>query len=174
MNKLIEEKISGVKFIYNPFFDVTNSIASLWFAKDYLDGEVTIINGDIVMDSDLVKDYLIKSYDYPLVFLDSSIKSNGDYNVQIADDHVLVMSKELKQYYGEYAGVTKIDNKTIFLFKDEIERMISDGYYNQWYETALVQLIFNSNLKLRFIDICNYQWTEIDCVDDLVKAKLII
>jgi choline kinase len=173
MNEMIKDKITGTEFVYNPFFEVTNSVASLWFVKDYLNDEVTIINGDIVMDSQLVQEVLVKSFEYPLVLLDSSVKSNGDYNVQVQDDNVLVMSKELNQYYGEYAGVSKIDKGTIQLFKAEIEKMISDGYYDQWYENVLVQLIFNSNLRLKYKDIKDYEWTEVDCVDDLLKAKSI-
>jgi choline kinase len=173
MSELIKDKITGIEFVYNPFFEVTNSVASLWFTKEYLCDEVTIINGDIVMDSQLVQEVLVKSFEYPLVLLDSSIKSNGDYNVQVQDDNVLVMSKELNQYYGEYAGVSKIGKNTIQLFKAEIEKMVSDGYYDQWYENVLVQLIFNSNLKLKYKDISKYEWTEVDCVDDLLKAKSI-
>lgn len=40
----------NITFIVNPFYGITNSIASLWFARDYMDEEVTIINGDIVME----------------------------------------------------------------------------------------------------------------------------
>jgi choline kinase len=173
MYQNVKEQVNGTEFIYNPFFNVTNSIASLWMTKEYLNNEVTIINGDIVTDSNLIKDIVVKSFDYPLVLLDSSIKSNGDYNVQVHEDEVLVMSKELNQYYGEYAGITKIDKYTVKRFKKEIENMIDNGLYDQWYETALVQMIFNNNLKLKFKDVCDYEWTEVDCVDDLVKAKSI-
>ena len=33
MHRRIEEQVVGVRFVYNPFYEVTNSIASLWFAK---------------------------------------------------------------------------------------------------------------------------------------------
>ena len=38
----------GVSFFYNPFYDVTNSIASAWFAKEFLTGDdLLIMNGDV-------------------------------------------------------------------------------------------------------------------------------
>jgi choline kinase len=171
MSDKIKNVITNTKFVDNPFYNVTNSIASLWFCKDYLFEDVTIINGDIVMEQSLIKDIVIQKYDYPLVLIDSSIKSNGDYNVQVQDENILVMSKELQNYYGEYAGITKINRATISLFKNEIEKMIAAGQYDQWYETVLVQLIFNNNLQLKYKDISQYQWTEVDCVNDLLKAK---
>ena len=174
MRETIEEKIKGVTFIYNPFYAVTNSIASLWFAKEHLDTEnVTIINGDIVMEEELVHEVLCKETDKPMVLLDSSIQTDGDYNVQINGDKVLVMSKELDTYAGEYAGVTKLDKKSSLALRDCVERMVSDGMYDQWYENALDQMIFEEDFDLYYEDICNYKWTEVDCVGDMLLAKQI-
>ena len=105
------------------------------------------------------------------VLLDSSIRTSGDYNVEISEDKVLVMSKELKTYYGEYAGVTKLDRKSALLLKDEMEVMVEEGYYDQWYENALVQMIFKNNFELYYHDISSYEWTEVDEVNDLILAK---
>ncbi len=172
MHKSIEEKLSDVKFIYNPFYEVTNSIASLWFAKDYLvDENVVLIDGDIVMPKDLMRDIVCKPVDKPEVLVDSSIKTDGDYNVEVSGECVLVMSKDLQEYYGEYAGITKLDKKSSELMRDELEKMVDEGYYNQWYEDVLVQLIFENDFKLYYKDICNYDWTEVDCASDLLHAK---
>lgn len=171
MHRLVEETLKGVKFVHNPFYACTNSIASLWFAKEHISGHVTVINGDVVMNKALIKECLTKEYDCPFVLVDSSIQKDGDYNVQVKDDCVVVMSKELKSYFGEYAGVTKLDPDSAFLLKGEVERMVEEGYYDQWYENALVQLIFNRGFKLYYKDISDFTWTEVDCVDDLLKAK---
>jgi len=174
MSNSIKEQIDGAIFIDNPFYGVTNSIASLWFAKDYLDKEnVTIINGDVVMAEDLVQDVLCKSVVSPFVLLDSSIKTDGDYNVQVTQDKVLVMSKELDEYYGEYAGVSKLNNQSAILLKNEVQLMVREGMYDQWYEDALVQMIFRNNFNLYYKDISEYSWTEVDCVSDLFYAKRI-
>lgn len=174
MSNSIQEQINDVIFINNPFYEVTNSIASLWFARNYLDREnVTIINGDIVMAEDLVRNIICRSVDKPLVLLDSSIKTDGDYNVQISQDKVLVMSKELDEYYGEYAGVSKLNYESAILLGNEIQLMIQDGMYDQWYENALVQMIFRNDFNLYFKDISEYNWTEVDCVNDLIYAKRI-
>lgn len=172
MHKSIENALEGVTFIYNPFYEVTNSIASLWFAKDYLvDENVVLIDGDIVMSDECIKDIICQPVDKPIVLLDSSIRTDGDYNVQIAGDKVLVMSKNLDEYHGEYAGITKLDRTSSQLMKDKLEEMIEEGQYNQWYEDSLVQLIFENDFSLYFKDICDYEWTEVDCVSDLLKAK---
>ena len=172
MHRSIEQELENVTFVYNPFYAVTNSIASLWFAKEHLEADnIVLIDGDIVMSEKLMEDIVCVPVDKPTVLLDSSIKTDGDYNVQVSGDHVLVMSKELDAYYGEYAGVTKLDRKSALLMKEEMNAMIEDGNYDQWYENALVQLIFKNNFELYYEDICNYEWTEVDCVSDLIHAK---
>lgn len=172
MHKSIENDLNDVTFVFNPFYEVTNSIASLWFAKEHLNVDnVVLIDGDIVLSENLIKDIVCQPVDRPIVLLDSSIKTDGDYNVEIAGDRVLVMSKDLLTYHGEYAGLTKLDKKSSQLLKSEMESMIEEGYYDQWYENALVQLIFKNDFQLYYKDICNYEWTEVDCVSDLILAK---
>lgn len=172
MHRSIEAELSGVRFVYNPFYEVTNSIASLWFAKDYLVADnVVLIDGDIVMSEALMRDIVCKPIEKPIVLLDSSIKTDGDYNVEISGNRVLVMSKELTTYYGEYAGITKLDRASAQRMKDEMEIMVEEGCYNQWYEDVLVQLIFKDDFQLYYWDICDYDWTEVDCVSDLLHAK---
>jgi len=171
--EIIEKDIKNVIFINNPFYSVTNSIASLWFAKDYLlDENVTIINADIVMQEELVEMELCKKVEKPMVFIDSSIKTHGDYNVQVKDNKILVMSKQLQNYFGEYAGVTKLDKISAKRLYSEVVQMVEvNGIYDQWYENVLVQMIFNEDFELFYRDISEFRWTEIDCVEDMLLAK---
>ena len=174
MHRAIEEQVQGVKFIYNPFYEVTNSIASLWFAQNELDADnVILIDGDIVMSDELVREVMCKPVDKPLVLVDSSIKTDGDYNVEVSGEQVLVMSKDLANYYGEYAGVTKLDHDSALQMREEMDDMIEEGFFDQWYENALVQMIFKNDFKLYYTDISNYEWTEVDSVNDLLLAKRI-
>lgn len=174
MSQVIQNELQDVTFVHNPFYEVTNSIASLWFAKEYLlTDNVVLINGDIVMEERLVKEILCKVTDRPKVCIDSSIKTEGDYNVQVNGDKILVMSKDLDQYYGEYAGVTKLDRESSLKLYHCICKMVEGGMYDQWYENALVQMIFNEDFQLYYEDIRDYKWTEVDCVSDMLLAKQI-
>ena len=167
----LKQDITGVTFINNPFYEVTNSIASLWFAKDYLCDDCVIINGDTIVSKKLMDEIITKPVKNPCVLLDSSIKTDGDYNVQVHNNNVVAMSKNLKDYHGEYGGIVLLNPDSALLLKNEIESMIEDGHYTAWHEDALVQMVFRYNFKLGYIDISNYEWTEIDEVDDLVRAQ---
>lgn len=169
--EMIEAEVQGVTFVNNPFYADTNSIASLWFARDYLVGDCVIFDGDVLLEENLVRDVICTSIEHAEVLVDSSIKSDGDYNVEVIDDKVVVMSKGLKRYFGEYAGVSRVDSASVKLLRDEMEIMIQEAQYDQWYENALVQMIFERDFSLYYRDICDYEWTEVDEVDDLLFAR---
>lgn len=169
----IQQQVAGVHWVHNPFYEVTNSIASLWFARSFLDREVAILNGDIVMSHGLMEDVVTKPTGRPCILMDSSILKNGDYNVQVDQGRVVVMSKALTSYSGEYAGVTKLDAASAVRLAQKIRDMVENGLYNNWYEDALVQMIFEENFELFARDISMYEWTEVDAVDDLMYAKAI-
>lgn len=169
----IQQHVQNAHWIHNPFYEVTNSIASLWFALSFLDREVTILNGDIVMSRSLMEDVVTKPVSRPCILMDSSILKNGDYNVQADQGRVVIMSKALSSYSGEYAGVTKLDAVSTGRLAEEVRYMVENGMYNTWYEDALVQMIFEENFELFARDISMYEWTEVDAVDDLMYAKAI-
>ena len=168
----IKNEIKGCNFIENPFYRDTNSIASLWFAKDFLNGEVTMINADVVYEKKLWQK-IIDTQMGAFVCMDASVRNDGDYNVKIINDEVVVMSKELNDYDGEYAGVTKLNAENTAILRTEIFSMVKYGFYNEWYENALVQCVLDNRIKLKYVDIQDYNWAELDSVNDLFMARTI-
>lgn len=176
MYKHIQKELEddNVLFVHNPFYEVTSSMGSLWFAKEYLQREnVTIINGDIVMSDKMINDVICAYTDIPYVLLDSTKISDNKYNVQVQGDRVCVMSKNLTDFMGNYVSVTKLDAVSSRFVFEQLSLMVNDGMYNLFYEDALVQMIFDKDFELYYKDVKDYKWTEIDSVDDLLKARQI-
>lgn len=176
MYKHIQKELEddNVSFVHNPFYAATSSMGSLWFAKDYLQREnVTIINGDIVMNDSLMNDTICAYTDVPYVLIDSTKRDGNKYNVQVQGNKVCVMSKNLTEFIGNYASVVKLDAVSARFVLEQLELMVNEGMYNLFFEDALVQMIFDKNFELYFKDIKEYEWTEIDNVDDLLKARQI-
>lgn len=176
MYKHIQKELEddNVTFVHNPYYAVTSSMGSLWFAKAYLQREnVVIINGDIVLSDQLMSDIICAHTDVPYVLLDSTRMDGNKYNVQVQNDKVCVMSKNLTEYLGNYASVTKLDAVSSRFVLEQLIQMVNEGMYNLFFEDALVQMIFDKNFELYYRDIKDYQWTEVDNVDDLIKAKQI-
>lgn len=172
-NEQIENLVSkydNCKTVYNPFYRVTNSIASLWFAKEYMDDDVIIINGDVIVESDLFK-YILTIKNKSFLLYDSSIGIQADYKVLEKNGQVVVMSKDLKETSGEYVGITVLKQEDSNKLMKKVKTMVSNEQYCEWYETAIVDMIFTEGFALNVVDASKYLWTEIDNINDLMKAK---
>lgn len=170
----IKKELDGenVIFVTNPFYEVTNSISSVWFARDYLEREnVTIVHGDVVFSNEIVNSYLAVPTDYPYVLVDSSYVSPGSYNAVTSEDQVLVMSKKLEHFSAKYCCMTKLDPVSSRLLKQEIDSMINSNMYDQYFEDGLVQMIMFHDFQLFCKDIAGMKWAEVDTVDDLLTAQ---
>lgn len=170
----IKSELDGenVKFVMNPFYEVTNSISSVWFARDYLEREnVTIIHGDVVFSDEIVQQYMTVPTEYPYVLGDSSCVHPGAYNIVAKDDQVLVMSKKLENFTAKYCCMTKLDPVSSRLLKEEIDSMINGNMYDQYFEDSLVQMIMFHDFQLSYVDIAGQKWSEVDTVDDLLTAQ---
>lgn len=164
----------NVKFVMNPFYEVTNSISSVWFARDYLEREnVAIVHGDVVFSDELVKEYLVKETEHPYILLDSSCVKPGSYNAVTQGDQVMVMSKKLESFDAKYCCMTKLDPVSSRLLKQEVDNMINGNMYDQYFEDSLVQMIMFHDFQLHYVDIAGQQWAEVDGVDDLLLAQKI-
>ena len=67
--------------------------------------------------------------------------------------------------------MTKLDAVSARFLLDEIENMVNNEMYDQLFEDALVQMIFENDFDLYYKDIKGYLWAEVDNVDDLIKAR---
>jgi choline kinase len=170
----IKKELDGenVIFVMNPFYEVTNSISSVWFARDYLEREnVAIVHGDAVFSDEIVISYLTVPTDFPYVLVDSSYERPGAYNAVIKGDQVLVMSKKLDRFTAKYCCMTKLDPVSSRLLKQEVDSMINSNMYDQFFEDSLVQMIMFHDFQLFCKDIAGKKWAEVDTVDDLLTAQ---
>ncbi len=170
----IKKELDGenVVFVMNPFYEVTNSISSVWFARDYLEREnVTIVHGDAVFSDEIVRSCLTVPTDFPFVLVDSSYVRPGAYNAVTQGDQVLVMSKKLENFTAKYCCMTKLDPVSSRLLKQEVDSMINGNMYDQYFEDSLVQMIMFHDFQLFCRDIAGNKWAEVDTVDDLLTAQ---
>ena len=57
--------------------------------------------------------------------------------------------------------------------KQEIDSMIVNNMYGQFFEDSLVQMIMFNDFQLFSEDIAGKSWSEVDTVDDLLMAQQI-
>ena len=166
---LIMERFPEVNYVYNPFFDRTNTSKSLLQAlKKHKGKSVLWFNGDVVFDEKLLS-LLIEDIHNKNSFISVNTQSVAEEEVKytLKDGFVNKLSKEVKNALGEAVGINFIASKDLDIFIKHLE--LCDD--NDYFEKGLEKAISIDNLKLKVIDISKYNCIEIDFKEDLENAN---
>ncbi|MCK9471833.1 MAG: phosphocholine cytidylyltransferase family protein [Bacilli bacterium] len=152
----------NVKFYYNPFFDVTNSIASLWFARKELYGDdIVIANADVFWEQNIL-DILHDDEQEQVMLMDSSM--NLDYLFKCEGTKLINYGKGLDDYSGEYVGIAKLNKGFLNRFNGRLEKLIEKQKHELWWENVLYSFIEEIDINVK--DIKGVFWSEIDFIED--------
>ena len=166
----IYETLQGldVKYYYNPFYELTNSISSLWFAREELEGDVIIVNADVYF-SDPILDMILKDERKNVMAIDKTRIEIGDYFFSTTDNGCIrKYGKDLpiEERSCEYVGMAKIKSQFIDIFKAKLISMIEEQKLQCWWENVFYSLADTGNIDIHTLDVDGYFWSEIDYFDD--------
>ena len=164
---LIRNELNNdVAYFENPDFHSTNSIKSLWYAKDLLEDDVLLLNGDLYYEQDIL-DYAINQTNPVVMLADSTRIDNADYRFGFCGNQINRFGKHLtnQETDGEYIGIVRIDQSFIKTFKEALEEMIISGKSNIWWEDVLYSFI-EKNIPIHYFDVAGTFWSEVDTLQD--------
>ena len=167
MAHLIRNELNNdVAYFENPDFHSTNSIKSLWYAKDLLEDNVLLLNGDLYYEHAIL-DYAINQTNPVVMLADSTRIDNADYRFSFSGDQINQFGKHLTNHEtdGEYVGIVRIDQSFIKTFKDALEEMIISGKSNIWWEDVLYSFI-EKRIPIHYFDVAGTFWSEVDTLQD--------
>jgi len=190
----LEEKINfkGVNKFYNPRFDYTNMLTSLFCASELFDGkdDILIAYGDIVYNQNVLKSiveadnkisivvdkqwekYWSKRMESPLEDAETlKIDSNGNIK------EIGKKPSSFADIEAQYIGLIKIQKDMTEEIKHYYENLdkniLYDGKdYDNMYMTSFLQMIGDNIAHLTPVYI-NNGWMEVDCVSDLAFGEFL-
>lgn len=171
----IEEVLNGlsVRYFNNPFYDVTNNIASLWFARDFLSGDDCLIfSADVIFNQDIL-DKLISAKGDLIMVTDSSRITDGDYFFHMSSDGTIAEfgpDIPLKKRDFEYVGIDKIAKNVIADFNNTLVSFVDEANTKCYFEYVFFHYIGNKDIRLTTLDVAGCVWREIDEIEDYNKA----
>lgn len=169
---IVSENVNGyaLKKYYNPFYHVTNSIASLWFAKDEFDGkeDLLICNGDVFWTQKLMDVILNENRDI-VMLADKSKADSGDYFFKTKNGILLDYGKELTRENRdcEYVGIAKINKENVLKFRERLIKMIEGQESDKWWENVLYSMTSERDIYVKDVD--GAFWAEVDYIEDYNK-----
>ncbi|MFI1770810.1 NTP transferase domain-containing protein [Thalassobellus citreus] len=166
---LIMERFPELSYVYNPFFDRTNTSKSLLqVLKKNRDKSVLWFNGDVVFDEkilDILNPFIKNNQSF--VAVNTSKVADEEVKYTLKEGFIDELSKTVENGLGEAVGINFISSNDIQNFIERLEECDANDYFERGLELAIEK----DNLKIKAVDISKYNCMEIDFIEDLENAN---
>lgn len=159
-----------VHIVYNPFYDVTNSIGSLWMAEShglFSEEDTIIANGDVYWSQEIL-DFMKMQTDGEQVYMlgDSRRVLDGDYFFGTENGILKRYGKELTldERDCEYVGIAWLSRSFVSIFLEKLNEMIDSQCHGKWWEDAIYGLSGKYPIPVK--NIAGMFWAEVDFIED--------
>lgn len=161
-----------VRALHNPFFAVADNLASCWIARNEMDGEFLILNGDTLIEPRIVTRLVGERARAAItVTVDRKRAYDADdMKVSLDGDRLIRIGKVLPEDVpidGESIGFLRFSPEGGRLFTAELERTIrSNTGLCLWYLSAIDRMA-QAGCDIATRSIEGLDWGELDDADDL-------
>jgi choline kinase len=169
----IETRLGGaVDYCENPFFAVTNNMASLWFARSTVAHQPFIyLHADVIFDAEILARCLAAPASWMAV--DCHPCGDEEMKVSVANGLVELSDKGIPadEAHGEWLGLAGFDGATGDALFAEIDRQLTENRAYDAYDTRAFNQLVQQGYRLAMVDCTGLPWLEIDFPEDLAKAR---
>ena len=184
-------KYKGLKYFENTDYKNNNILNSIFYAEDFINGNIIISYSDILFDSTVVNRLLKSNHDISVVV---DIDWRGyyvgrkDHPISEAENVIFNSNNEVEkigkintgnqEVHGEFIGMIKLTDRGAHIFKEHFHRL-KKIYWNKPFQRAkifqkayltdFIQELVDIGIKVHCV-IIESGWKEIDTVEDYKKA----
>lgn len=166
----IIERFPEATFVYNEFFDQTNTSKSLLKAlRASGDGGVLWLNGDVVFDPQvLVRVTPMMDAQQSFVVVNQSKVSDEEVKYTLdSDGFIAELSKQVVGGLGEAVGINYVSAND----KAALIQRLSEVDDQDYFERGIEYAIEKDGVKFKAIDISDLYAVEVDFDEDLARAN---
>jgi choline kinase len=158
---------------FNPFYKVADNLGSCWIARDAMDGDFLILNGDTLVSDGIVERVQAGGAGWPIaVTVDTKPHyDSDDMKVTRIGDRLAAIGKTLtaEQSNAESIGFLAFRGEGVALFRDTVEAfMRTPAGVENWY-LKIIDSIAPTG-KVGTVSIEGQHWAEVDFLNDIEAA----
>ncbi|MCZ6747229.1 MAG: phosphocholine cytidylyltransferase family protein, partial [Acidobacteria bacterium] len=158
------------EYIQSSRWASTNSLYSFWLARDWVKGDVMVLNCDVLFSRQIIERLLDAPGD--AIAVDRSSGSGREQmKVECAGDRLVAMSKNMTtaERAGENVGILKLTEATAHRLFQRAGELLEAGREKDWLGAAVNSI--TAEVPLKVVDIAGLPWIEIDFSVDLARAR---
>jgi len=162
----------AMRTLFNPFYKVADNLGSCWIAREAMDRDFLILNGDTLVSPEIVATLLREARAPITVTVDvKPAYDEDDMKVQREGDRLLAIGKRLpaSASNAESIGMLAFRGAGVAIFRDQVEAMMRtpEGTHN-WYLKAIDALAPGGVVGT--VSIEGMDWAEVDFPQDVAIA----
>ncbi len=163
------------RIVLNQRWNRTNSLYSLWLARDWLlgtpeGGSVLVMNSDVLISPEILV-RLFQPRESAFAYDSTSGQDSEHMKVDLCRGFLRAMSKDLAdtRVAGENVGVLRFDAVAARVLVAAAEALLADGSDTAWLAAAVERAA--QHVSMRAIDVSDLPWIEVDFPQDLRRAR---
>jgi histidinol-phosphate/aromatic aminotransferase/cobyric acid decarboxylase-like protein len=164
-----------IRYVASELYATTNNVYSLWLARDELDEDVYLLDGDVVFDDELVQ-ALAGRPQGALVPVTPYEPGMTGTVVELDRDDWVIQMVDVRDNAAAFDAAHKTASVYVlpaaFLREElvaRLDRFVEEGRVDQFYEAVLSEAVRDGGLRLRAV-ACE-RWREIDDANDWLDAE---
>ncbi|MBI3963573.1 MAG: NAD(P)H-dependent glycerol-3-phosphate dehydrogenase [Candidatus Kerfeldbacteria bacterium] len=158
-------------FVFNPIYGQTNTVYSLWLARNAMTDDFLYFNADVVTHP-LVVERLVRSSHPTCLAVNKARTAEEEVKVILRDDSSIGrIGKTLNptEAAGEFIGIAKFAKAYAPAFAEALDAVVGEGNVNAFFELAVDRTLEQE--KLYALDISDLPTIEVDTPEDLERAQ---
>lgn len=166
-----------LRTVYNPFYDCSNNLASLWIAREEMCGDFMVTNGDNLFESSVFSEFhdACKEEGIYLSLGQKSDFDEDDMKVHVCDGVVADVAKDIvpARRNAESPGLCMIRGGAAReRFKAQLEGLMrmENGLKDFWLR-VFPSLYLSGSPALPWYFDCENRWREVDIHPDIDQMK---
>lgn len=163
-----------VHYIENPSYKTTNSLYSLWLARERLVNGAIVMNADILVTPELLGRLMEAPVEDAALIDPSSELGAEEMKVKTWLGFAVDFGKDLpaKESNGENVGILKFGVAGGRRLARHLDTLVALGNTKAWAPAAF--RVLAQEWPIRAIPTGDARWTEIDFPDDLERARQLV
>jgi choline kinase len=163
----------SIDIVHNSRYATTNSLYSLWLARDLLTGGFLVLNADVLFHPQLLTDLISARYDDALLMASRNEEepfSDEEMKVQVRRGCVVDIDKRMpaSQADGENVGIVKFGCDGAAVMVEVLNEIVAAGGSREWLPRAFAAFV--ERRPLHVVDTRGFPWIEIDFPEDYWRA----
>jgi len=178
VEKLLDERYGrgSVHTFFNPFFSVSDNLASCWVVRTEMVEDFILLNGDTLFRAPVLEK-LLDAAPHPITVTTDRKGSydSDDMKVILDGERLVRIGKDLPldQVHAESIGMLLFRGEGVELFRRSVEEILRNpAALKRWYLSVIDELAQQTPVLTCCIE--GLAWGEVDCAADLKHAEDVV